>query len=938
MKRLKRLFTISLITTCMMAFIFILTNAANAVQTATPDSANSISGQFLSGPNNGTALDIALSYIKDNATDLGLTTADVSNMVVSDQYTSQHNGVTHIYFLQQLNGLPIHNAIININIASDGSVINLGSRFIPDVANAVVSNEVSVSAIEAVVRVAAELGLDLAAQPQIQETIGGSAQRVILDDAGISQEPIPVQLMYQPTNSGVYLAWDMTINELSSQHWWSIRANAADGRILSQHDWVVHENAHQDSDIPAARIPIETAETSQNLLWNSAESVPESYRVFAYPLENPDDGPDTLELNPFDITSNPFGWHDTNGLAGAEFTITRGNNVYADSDLDANNIPDGNAPDGGAGLVFDHPYFLDMDPSTYLTASIVNLFYWNNIMHDITYLYGFDEPAGNFQEYNYGTASIDGDSVLADAQDGSGTNNANFATPPNGFNPRMQMFRTTNPFGQAITISTPITLSGVYTANPSNNGGTANGITADIELVIDNNAPINDACQPLTNNLTGKIALIIWNQGACNSAVFVQNAANAGAVAAIIIDNTALPLTNFGGSLSIPSVAIGANDGQLFLTALNNHTLNGTIGDHPMPGVDRDTSLDNGVIAHEYGHGVSNRLTGGPNNVSCLGNAEQMGEGWSDLQTLFIHADPADQPTDPREVGVWSLGAGHQGIRLFPYSTDMNVNPQTYDSIKTNGTSPHSVGEVWAAMVWEVYWNLVDKHGFNPNIYGDWTTGGNNLTFQVVMDGLKLQPCSPGFVDGRDAILAADMVLTGGANQCEIWEGFAKRGLGLSANQGSPHSRFDGVEAFDVPMACAIPDAVLSASASPDPVQIGTLLAYELVVSNSGYTTATNVVLTDVLDANTDFASASSTQGSCSESGGTVTCNLNSLAVGNMITVTVNVTPTLAGTVTNTVSVAINEPEVSNSNNTAVVTTTVEDNTFYIYMPAALKP
>jgi hypothetical protein len=73
---------------------------------------------------------------------------------------------------------------------------------------------------------------------------------------------------------------------------------------------------------------------------------------------------------------------------------------------------------------------------------------------------------------------------------------------------------------------------------------------------------------------------------------------------------------------------------------------------------------------------------------------------------------------------------------------------------------------------------------------------------QLVMDGMKIQPCSPGFVDGRNAILSADVALTGGANQCEIWNGFAKRGLGVSASQGSSSSRSDGVQAFDVPTAC----------------------------------------------------------------------------------------------------------------------------------------
>ena len=67
---------------------------------------------------------------------------------------------------------------------------------------------------------------------------------------------------------------------------------------------------------------------------------------------------------------------------------------------------------------------------------------------------------------------------------------------------------------------------------------------------------------------------------------------------------------------------------------------------------------------------------------------------------------------------------------------------------------------------------------------------------------MKFQPCRPGMQDGRNAILAADVALTGGANQCEIWRGFAKRGMGFSASQGSATNRSDGVAAFDLPASC----------------------------------------------------------------------------------------------------------------------------------------
>ena len=70
---------------------------------------------------------------------------------------------------------------------------------------------------------------------------------------------------------------------------------------------------------------------------------------------------------------------------------------------------------------------------------------------------------------------------------------------------------------------------------------------------------------------------------------------------------------------------------------------------------------------------------------------------------------------------------------------------------------------------------------------------------QLVLDGLKLQPCSPGFIDGRDAILAADLASTGGQDQCLIWEVFANRGLGYNASQGDSGNRTDQIEDFSLP-------------------------------------------------------------------------------------------------------------------------------------------
>jgi len=170
----------------------------------------------------------------------------------------------------------------------------------------------------------------------------------------------------------------------------------------------------------------------------------------------------------------------------------------------------------------------------------------------------------------------------------------------------------------------------------------------------------------------------------------------------------------------------------------------------------------------------------------------------------MLTIEPGDAGTDSRGVGTYLFGDGPDGdgIRPFPYSTDTNINPQTYADI--SGVSiPHGVGSVWATMLWEVTWGLIDEYGFDPDIYnytGDISLdAGNIIAMALITEGMKLQPCGPGFVDGRDAIFAADLALYGGANECILWDAFAKRGLGISADQGSSNSVTDGTEAFDTP-------------------------------------------------------------------------------------------------------------------------------------------
>jgi uncharacterized repeat protein (TIGR01451 family) len=300
-----------------------------------------------------------------------------------------------------------------------------------------------------------------------------------------------------------------------------------------------------------------------------------------------------------------------------------------------------------------------------------------------------------------------------------------------------------------------------------------------------------------------------------------------------------------------------------------------------------DSDMDNGIIVHEYGHGISNRLVGGPANVECLFNPETMGEGWSDWFALALTAKPGDTGSKARGMGTYVLGQPPDGpgIRRVRYSTDMSIDPQTYNWLKRSGET-HDVGEVWASMLWEVYWALVDQHGFDPNLYTG--TGGNNLALRLVMDGMKLTACNPGFVDARDGVLLADQVNTGGANQCIIWAAFAKRGLGFSANQGSPFNTVDGSEAFDLPPVCR-DDLSLVKTTTPPVAEAGKPLTYEIAANNYTSVTLTGLVLSDPIPAGTTYVPGSASDGG-SEAGGVITWQLPDLAPDGATTRTFQVT------------------------------------------------
>jgi len=739
------------------------------------------------------------TYLQEVKSRWELTAEDIADWTISDQYTDRETGITYTYLHQQIAGVRIFNAVSTVAIR-DGKVAYFANRFHAKAVQRANNGTPAIGAEAAIQAAATHLGISLTEALQLQKEETGR-RRLFFTDGGISKEAIRAELVYVLVEGQFRLAWNVNIAPKTSADWWNIRIDAQNGAFLEKNNWNVScsfDHEHPEGTTCQAKNAVE--KTAFEKKENASGA---TYNVFLLPLEAPNFGSRSLVTDPELLIASPFGWHDTSGVAGPEFTITRGNNVYAYEDESDTNEP-GYSPDGGQGLQFDFPLDLDQAPEVSRDAIITNLFYMNNMLHDILYRHGFNEVAGNFQQNNYGKGGTGDDYVLAEAQDGGGTNNANFATPDDGFSGRMQMYLWPSGAPALLTVLAPADIAGEYSAVEASFGpDITTPISSEIVLYDDDNGTTTDACEAAINafEIAGKIAVV--DRGNCNFINKVQNAENAGAIAVIVVNNTpAAPIAMSGsGFAGIPSVMISQVNGNLLKAKLSSgEKVNVTLSKIGGASADRDGSLDNGIIAHEYGHGLSNRLTGGPSNSDCLFNGEQGGEGWSDWLALILTIEPGDAGTDSRGIGTYATNdSTGVGIRRFPYSTDMSINGQVYGDLATsNGV--HAIGEIWSQTLWDMTWKLIELEGFDPDWYNG--NGGNNTALHLVIQGMKLQPCGPGYLDARDAILAADEMLYGNAHRCLIWEAFAGRGMGFNADQGSPNQTGDETQDFTLPTFC----------------------------------------------------------------------------------------------------------------------------------------
>lgn len=639
------------------------------------------------------------AFLSEHAALFGVGAEALAEARIAREYVTAHNGLRTVVWEQQLEGIGVFERVLIANITRKAELVNISSQFVPNLAQAAdrgTPNRAAavatppISAAEAIVRAAPFV--DAAVNPAdvlpLAEAVGRDHQQRLAAPA--LSGPVHAKLVWLPmSRNALRLCWDLILVSRARGEGYRVLVDAQTGdvvlrRNLTQYISPITLNVYT-SDSPSPFSPGHTTPSS---------------------AQPPLVSRTLLTLTALSTNASPNGWIDD----GRNETV--GNNVDAHTDRNDDDQPDLPRPQGSPSRVFNFPLDLNQSPLLSSNAVVVNLFYWNNFVHDRLYELGFTEAAGNFQTTNFNRGGLGNDAVQADAQDGGGFNNANMLTLPDGLPPRMQMY--------------------------------------------------------------------------------------------------------------------------LF--------------DFPNP--DRDGSLDAEIVIHEYVHGLSNRRVGGGVLISELQTAG-MGEGWSDFYALSLLSQPTDNVDGNYAAGGYATFqlAGltqnyYFGIRRYPYSTDMTKNPLTFKDIDPNQASPHTgvplsplftpftpaladevhnQGEVWCSALWEVRANLVKKWGYSI---------GNQLALQLVTDGMSLSPANPNFLQARDAIIQADLVNNDGANFIELWQGFAKRGMGLSATSPSSRTTVGVFEAFDAPSGSAV-------------VRVGNV---EIGEGNSGIT---NAVFTVTLSAPT---------------------------------------------------------------------------------------
>jgi hypothetical protein len=373
------------------------------------------------------------AFLNEHSTLFGFGSAGLDSGRISREFVASNNGMRTVVWEQQVDSVPLFEGLLIGHVTKAGELVNISSQFLPDPVGAAdrgagnrtnLVSDPPFGAAAAVAIAGRSIGEDtpdesVSPEPSIPQTTAatrasGRAQFHAANILGTAE----ASLIWLPLSKDVMrLCWDVILSGRSRSEMYRVLVDAQSGSVLlrrclteyiSDVTYRVYTNDSPSPKSPGYSTPVTT----------QPAQVPEVL----------------LTIPALDTNASPAGWIDD----GNNETV--GNNADAHLDHNADNLPDLPRPQGSPARSFAFSVNLGRDPTNYAPAAVVQLFYLCNWMHDRLYSFGFTEAAGNFQSNNFGRGGFGNDLVQADAQDGSGTDNANFSTPPDGSSGRMQMY------------------------------------------------------------------------------------------------------------------------------------------------------------------------------------------------------------------------------------------------------------------------------------------------------------------------------------------------------------------------------------------------------------------------------------------------------------------------------------------------------------------
>jgi len=813
----------------------------------------------------------ARQYLSENHDELGLSPGQADQAALERVHDTGRGAIV-VRFGQRVGSIPVDGARLSVVLNRELAVVGTTGSLNPYAMDGLVDLDFPLSAEEALAEAAAAMHPEWSGTFDIEDTgrrIAGYRYlqltwRGVAQTQFASAEPTRVRKVLFGVSNGLIPAYYL---ELITSHRGSQSSqgrgfviSAVDGGVLSEENLVDEVStfrvwADPDSFLPkdspygTAAVPHPTNEAD----WDDAVLVEQSVV--------------TVSEDALFGVADP--WLPDNA------TETVGNNAdsYIDfSGDDGLDDLDFRATTTGP-QAFEHVHDTGLQPylnDAQIMSELVMQFYVINYLHDLFYIHGFDEAAGNAQMNNFGRGGFEGDPVHVEAQDATGYYNANMLTPADGASPRMQLFLYPRHEQSVVIdgISYP-TGVGIFSRSQA-----VSGIG---RPVIDRFGDVDDGCSHISEDLTGVIAIL--DEMECDHSRAASNTEEAGALGLLLLPTTdtgdsvssfgcdsrsLCPMTRQIG-LNIPVMRVSFDTAELLRSATDFPDVDFDVA-FEYPNISHTSSVDNLTVSHEWGHYLFRRLVGSVRTIQTGG----MNEGFADVMSLLVTIEEADLDIVGNEtlggrypIGHWIKDppeAHYYGVRRAPYSTDFAVNPFTFVHIRNGAAEPedvdlafyrahknaetHATGEILAVTMLTVYRNLILEHGFDE---------ARSRMLDYVVAGLSAAPPNPTFVEMRDAFLLVAYAAHP-ADGLLLWNAFAERGLGTGAVAPPRYSRTNSPLTEDFSLD-SLRLEVVSSAASVESDCDGDVYwdgredgLISVTVSNSGPVESTGISLTIATD------------------------------------------------------------------------------------------